>query len=113
MTTPHGFLMDIPDKSGLCLGMPAGFESPCGQITTPHGPHPIRITPADPDRSEGTADAAVHASQAASDLFDQIQPTAGELNYLAGWLMSSAPAALTDALHAVVARRIQQSKEKS
>lgn len=31
----------------VCQGMPAGFESPCGIITEPHGPHPLGTAAAD------------------------------------------------------------------
>jgi hypothetical protein len=73
-----------------CLGMPPGFASPCGVITGPHGPHPV------------TAEQAViPTSQEVSRRADRMKLEPGDLYFFLGWLISSAPAQVDDALDAV------------
>ena len=83
MTTQQS---NIPD----CQGMPPGFQSPCGIITEPHGPHPI------------TAEQAVTpTSQDVSRRIDRMSLDQSDHNFIVGWITSAAPAALDDALDAV------------
>jgi len=73
-----------------CQGMPPGYESPCGVIVEPHGPHDI------------TAEQAVEpTSQDVSRRIDRLSLDERDHHFIAGWLTSSAPAAMDDALDAL------------
>lgn len=78
----------------LCHGMPAGFESPCGIIPEPHGPHMLDEERRVPDAETGRLRRPVYdLSEAIDALTDEQRRRV--LHFLAG----HSPAAVDTALN--------------
>lgn len=80
------------DSTGpVCQGMPAGYESPCGIIHDPHGPHPLPAAP---------------TSTSVNQRMDAMLLTPEDMGFVLGYLSSSDPRKLDDALDALETRRL-------
>lgn len=75
-----------------CQGMPPGYASPCGIIVSPHGPHDVPVS-------------IPLQSAAVSKRVDDLDPEPRDLNFLIGWLISTDPAAVADALDGLAVYR--------
>jgi hypothetical protein len=83
------------ERSDLCQGMPAGYESPCGIIHDPHGPHPLPPTV---------------TSMSVNQRIDGMGLTEQDMSFVLGWLSSSDPRKLDDALDALETYRIRRKR---